>query len=392
MKKNGNFKRIFGAILMISAVLYGAVLPVNALSASIFGYPKEQENVVRIHVTDEELENSDFIAAFPENLVTEKNESLKNPIDYNWFAYEQIPQYFQTDYPEIMYGNETIANSGSCITSLAMVASYMTGYQYYPDELAMYFAGRGENDVARLELAAEKLNLPWEKAESWEDVSAALKEEGKIAILLMNDQSDFTDSQHFVVVSGMTEDEKLLILDPYQPHYAQKNLKQGLANGFDESVIAVGCEDAWVFDKSSMAEDIEYISRYEEDTPITRYANVKLTHGEKQLLARFVWAEALEESAEVQQAVVEVVLNRLISADYPNTIKEIIFQENAFQSVSYLHDAEFGPAQYDAIYNAIYCDENVTPENVFYFGTTAATNNVWKTIGGLIFCYAEKAE
>ena len=49
---------------------------------------------------------------------------------------DTVPQYFQTDYPDVRYGTGTIADSGCNMTALAMVASYMTDHVYYPDEIA----------------------------------------------------------------------------------------------------------------------------------------------------------------------------------------------------------------------------------------------------------------
>ena len=61
-----------------------------------------------------------------------------------------IPQYFQTDYPDQMYGCGTVASNGCGITCVAMVATYLTGHTYTPDELARYFGGKADNNIARL--------------------------------------------------------------------------------------------------------------------------------------------------------------------------------------------------------------------------------------------------
>ena len=66
-----------------------------------------------------------------------------------------VPLFFQTDYPNDRYGSGTVASSGCGITSLAMVASYMTGHTYYPDELADYFGGYGKNNIERLDLRCQ---------------------------------------------------------------------------------------------------------------------------------------------------------------------------------------------------------------------------------------------
>ena len=52
------------------------------------------------------------------------------------------------------------------------------------------------------------------------------------------------------------------------------------------------------------------------------------------LLARLVYAEARGESYKGKVAVAAVVLNRVRSSAFPNTISGVIYQKNAFESVS----------------------------------------------------------
>ena len=112
-----------------------------------------------------------------------------------------IPLYFQTDYPNVMYGAGNIASSGCGITCLAMVATYLTGHEYLPDELADYFGGRAENNIARMEIGAETLQLPWKRTENWHETLEELQN-GKVAIALMCEESIFTESQHFIVLTN----------------------------------------------------------------------------------------------------------------------------------------------------------------------------------------------
>ena len=64
----------------------------------------------------------------------------------------EIPLYHQTDYPDIRYGAGSIATSGCSVTSLAMVATYLTGHTYMPDELADYFSDYNSiNHIDKLE-------------------------------------------------------------------------------------------------------------------------------------------------------------------------------------------------------------------------------------------------
>jgi spore germination cell wall hydrolase CwlJ-like protein len=126
---------------------------------------------------------------------------------------------------------------------------------------------------------------------------------------------------------------------------------------------------------------------YEEDeSGDPRYPDMQLTYEERQLLARVIWAEARGECAEGQQAVAEVVLNRMASEKFGNTLNDVIYAEGQFRSVPYLDDAEPYQAQYDAIERAIY-GPYILPEDVVHFATFRTNNNVWGQIGGHIFCY-----
>ena len=298
--------------------------------------------------------------------------------------YEEVPLYLQTDYPNNMYGSGTIANNGCSVTCLAMVATYLTGHEYLPDELARYFGGSAENNIARLENGAEAMQLPWKKLENFHRALDALRE-GKVVIALMENTSLFTDKQHFIVLTGYNEDGLIMVNDPFAPNYEKWDLKRAFEEGFTEGDILKGFSGAWSFDKSAMPEDP--FLYYEEDMGgDPRYPDIQLTYEERQLLARVVWVEARGESDEGQQAVAEVVLNRMASEKFGNTLNSVIYADGQFRSVPYLDDAEPYQAQYDAIERAIY-GPYVLPEDVVHFATFRTNDNVWGQIGGHIFCY-----
>ena len=299
-------------------------------------------------------------------------------------GYRSVPLYFQTDYPNNMFGSGTIANNGCSITALAMVASYLTGHEYLPDELAGYFGGVAENNIDRLEKGADAMQLPWEKMENFHRTMDALRE-GKVIIALMESESLFTDSQHFIVLTGMDENGLIQVNDPYEPNYEKWDLKRAFRDGFTEGDICCGFSGAWAFDKSAMPE--EPFLYYEEDLRgEPRYPEIQLTYEDRQLLARVIWVEAQGECDEGQQAVAEVVLNRMASPDFGNTLAGVIYAEGQFRSVPYLEDAEPHQAQYEAIERAIY-GPYILPEDVVHFASFRTNENVWGQIGGHIFCY-----
>ena len=299
-------------------------------------------------------------------------------------GYSRVPLYFQTDYPNNMYGKGTIANNGCSVTCLAMVATYLTGHEYLPDELARYFGGRAKNNIERLEMGADAMQLPWEKMENFDKTMEALRE-GKVVIALMDSLSLFTDAQHFIVLTGINEQGLIMVNDPFEPNYKKWDVQRAFREGFREGDICYGFSGAWAFDKSAMPE--EPFLYYEEDLRgEPRYPDIQLTSEERELLAKVIWVEAQGECAEGQQAVAEVVLNRMASTNFGNTLKGVIYAEGQFRSVPFLENADPYQAQYDAIERAIY-GPYVLPEDVVHFATYRTTDNVWGRIGGHIFCY-----
>lgn len=360
---------LMGVLLMIQP----AVIPASAVEVDT----TQAEVIVTNTDPLGEVQEADFSETITEETVTDAvvADVTQKPT---------VPLYFQTDYPNDRYGNGTIETSGCGITSLAMVATYLTGHEYLPDELADYFGGYGENNLQRLEHASDMLQLPWNKAENFHQVMAALQE-GNVAILLMNGQSIFTDSQHFIVLTGLTDDGKILVNDPYAPNYDYWLLKNAFVNGFSEGDLLCGYSGGWIYDVSAMPEE-PFIYMEEKIEVECRYPDIELTWEEQQLLAKVIWVEARGESAEGQQAIAEIVYNRMISDGFPDTLKSVIYAEGQFRSVDFLEEATPGQAQYEALENALE-GPYVLPINVVHFATYPVNENVWGQIGGHIFCY-----
>ena len=97
----------------------------------------------------------------------------------------KMPVYIQENYPGTAFGSGTVADSGSSVTALAMVASFLTGYDYTPDALAGYFGKYADDDAALLEHAAKALGLPFRKAVDFQDAYQSL-EAGCVVICKMS--------------------------------------------------------------------------------------------------------------------------------------------------------------------------------------------------------------
>ena len=129
----------------------------------------------------------------------------------------------------------------------------------------------------------------------------------------------------------------------------------------------------------------EGVSTIEEDI-----SNVIEVESEKKyLLARLVYAEAGSESDEHQQAVASVVLNRMNSDKFPDSIDEVIYQRNPLQYAC-IEDGNIDKIPDErAIKNAYYIWDNgsIIPDNVLYQAEFKQGSGLYKQIGNTYFCY-----
>jgi N-acetylmuramoyl-L-alanine amidase len=116
---------------------------------------------------------------------------------------------------------------------------------------------------------------------------------------------------------------------------------------------------------------------------------ITLTEEEIDLLARIVWLEACGEPVTGQEAVVEVVFNRMASDIYPDTLYDVLSQGNPVQFCSWAgrNSAEPTEREYDSIYEVLKGNTNILRNDTLYFSTTPLTSGIDVTIGGHSFCY-----
>lgn len=122
----------------------------------------------------------------------------------------------------------------------------------------------------------------------------------------------------------------------------------------------------------------------EAEEPQSRYGEI--TEDERELIARVIYLEARGEPTEGQQAVAEVILNRVAADNFPGSVEDVIYQEGQLSTASAIPEAAPGEAQYAAVDAAMYGDP-VLPMNVVYFSREGENDDVWGTIGEHVFCY-----
>ena len=120
-----------------------------------------------------------------------------------------------------------------------------------------------------------------------------------------------------------------------------------------------------------------------EETP-SKYSGISISEEEYELLAKIVYLEARGECAEGQQAVVEVIFNRVLDPRFPDTVEGVIYAAGQFCTVPMLDSAYPNEAQYAAIEAAIESEGIVG--DAIYFATRPLTKDCVREIGCHYFC------
>ncbi|WP_243298630.1 cell wall hydrolase [Bacillus litorisediminis] len=132
-----------------------------------------------------------------------------------------------------------------------------------------------------------------------------------------------------------------------------------------------------------------------KDTFLKMYNGLTISPEEIKLLARLVHAEAKGEPYVGKVAVATVVLNRVEHHQFPDTVKEVIYEKNAFEPI--LNGSINEPADkeaYKAVHEALVDqaqDEGNSEELLYFYNPETATSD-WiftretvKTIGNHAF-------
>ncbi|MDM5226021.1 cell wall hydrolase [Cytobacillus sp. NJ13] len=95
---------------------------------------------------------------------------------------------------------------------------------------------------------------------------------------------------------------------------------------------------------------------------------------EKKLLARLVQAEAEGEPFEGKVAVADVVLNRVEHEQFPDTVKDVIYQKNAFEPVQ--NGSINEPASKEAVQavETALIDKEQNEELLYFYNPETATS------------------
>jgi hypothetical protein len=267
-----------------------------------------------------------------------------------------------------------------------MVATYLTDQEYMPPQMAHHFGRYGKNNIERLDYGIAQMQLPYQRTEDVQEVLQAVRE-GKVAIALMGETSIFTTSQHFIAIVGMGEYGKFLVNDPMEANYTagSRHMKESLATGFSHIDLRTGFSGAWIFDKEAMPSEPVDWEAAQPKPRTSRYEGYILTEEDIYTLACFSWAEARDQEPAVRQAVVEVVLNRILSDAYPGSVQEILTDtelSRALEMMSWVEEPEL--EFYLAVDAAMY-GPYILPQDICFYSEWEKGQDIWGQLGKYIF-------
>jgi N-acetylmuramoyl-L-alanine amidase len=157
----------------------------------------------------------------------------------------------------------------------------------------------------------------------------------------------------------------------------------------DQTVVDAGETEFFTENPVEVYEEVPAEPEPQEQT-VAGYTNrwgIILTEEEINLLACIVWVESRGESSEGQQAVVEVVFNRMISERYPNNLYDVLSQKSQFASWRKRGKARPTNKEYESIYRVLAGETAHLRADTLYFARRQLTSNLDIKIGGHNFCY-----
>ena len=153
-----------------------------------------------------------------------------------------IPVYFQWSevWGYASYGSENIGMGGCGPTSLSMVATGLTGNtSFTPKYVADMSVDEVGTDWTLMTAGASELGINSAQLTNWSEDTLKSELSAGHPIICSMGPGDFTNQGHFIVLSGLTEEGKVLINDP--------NSKINSRKKWDLNTIINQMNAAWSF-------------------------------------------------------------------------------------------------------------------------------------------------
>ena len=162
--------------------------------------------------------------------------------------FPDMPLYLQQDYPDAYYGAYKLKSHGCGITTMAMLASYLTDEELTPPELASrygyYCTRQGTETILFSDVPAELGFHLQKRGTNWEEVDEALRN-GQVVINLQW-AGYWTRGGHYIAMIELTEDGQYVVRDSNLFNYSR--LSAHLQDSHSRSSIAGAGQGFWIYE------------------------------------------------------------------------------------------------------------------------------------------------
>lgn len=123
-----------------------------------------------------------------------------------------------------------------------------------------------------------------------------------------------------------------------------------------------------------------------------RYASIipYISEADIELVAAAVYQEANNQTFEGQQAVAEVIFNRILNKSFPNSVYDVLYQNSGnywqFSTAPLLASTTPNQTNYDAVMAALYGPQVLDSEDVVFFARSPENSRIAAHIGEHYFC------
>lgn len=167
--------------------------------------------------------------------------------------YPEAPLYVQQDYPTAKYGAYLLRTHGCGITTMAMLASYMTDTELTPPVLARrygrYCSEHGSDGILFNYPPAEMGFYLKEKTFDSKAAKTALAE--GYPVVVVQGKGFWTRGGHYLLLEKMNEDGSIQVRDSNLLNYGR--LEDHKNDRFDWSTIPPNAKGYWIFEKKLTA-------------------------------------------------------------------------------------------------------------------------------------------
>lgn len=161
--------------------------------------------------------------------------------------FPEVPLYVQQDYPDTKYGAYPLRTHGCGITTMAMLASYMSDDEYTPPELCRcygsYCSEHG-TDGTLFNRAPAEMGF-YLKMKTYQPAEARQAVEDGYIVVVVQNKGFWTRGGHYLLIEKMDEDGKIQVRDSNLVNYGR--LADHANDRFDWSTIPPKCGGYWIF-------------------------------------------------------------------------------------------------------------------------------------------------